>query len=83
MFSQSHPAAKGLINKVFPYYNDVLYVFGKWSGYGSTIKDLLIDVGSNVPESFNGFPIDDAHDLKIPTMYNQGLDMSSDELMST
>lgn len=57
--------------------------FGKRSGYGSTIKDLLIDVGSNMPESFNGFPIDDAHDLEIPTMYSQGLDMSSDELMST
>ncbi|KAA0033869.1 retrotransposon protein [Cucumis melo var. makuwa] len=38
LFNWSHPAAKGLINKSFPYYDDLSYVFGKDHATGARIE---------------------------------------------
>lgn len=53
MFSQSHPTSKGLLNKLFPYYNDLSYVFGKDRATGARSKTFA-DVRSNVLDGFDG-----------------------------
>ena len=82
MFAQSHPVVKSLHNKMSPYYDDLSYVFEKDQATGARLETFA-DVRSNVPGRFNDFSVDDAHDPKILTMYNQGLDMPPDELIGT
>ncbi|KAL0555944.1 hypothetical protein IC582_004447 [Cucumis melo] len=51
-------------------------VFNDW------IKSFA-DVGSNDPAGYDAFLADAAPDMDFPPMYNQGLNMSSDDLMGT
>uniref|UniRef100_A0A9I9DLI9 DUF8040 domain-containing protein n=1 Tax=Cucumis melo TaxID=3656 RepID=A0A9I9DLI9_CUCME len=77
---ESHPAAKDLLHKSFPYYDDLFYVFGKDRATRAR-SETFADVGSNVPNMFNGdVPLDDSHDQDIPMMYSQGVHMSPDEM---
>uniref|UniRef100_A0A9I9ED78 Retrotransposon protein n=1 Tax=Cucumis melo TaxID=3656 RepID=A0A9I9ED78_CUCME len=45
---RSHPAAKGLLNKPFPYYDELTYVFGHDRTTGR-FAETFADVGSNEP----------------------------------
>ncbi|KAL4026609.1 hypothetical protein IC575_015045 [Cucumis melo] len=45
---RSHPAAKGLLNKPFPYYDELTYVFGRDRATGR-FAETFADVGSNEP----------------------------------
>lgn len=56
MFLQSHPAAKGLLNKTFPYYDDMTYVFGKDRAMEGR-SETFAGVGSNVPWDSMVFPL--------------------------
>ncbi|KAA0065871.1 retrotransposon protein [Cucumis melo var. makuwa] len=49
-FRPGHPAAKGLLNKSFPQYDELSYVFGKVHATGAQAK-TFVDVGSNDPAS--------------------------------
>ena len=51
MFVQSHPAAKGLLHKSFPYYDDLSHVFDKDWTIGARLETFA-DVRSNVPNNF-------------------------------
>ncbi|TYK19767.1 retrotransposon protein [Cucumis melo var. makuwa] len=52
----SHPAAKGLLNKTFPYYDDMTYVFGKDRTMEGR-SETFAGVGSNVPWDSMVFPL--------------------------
>ena len=67
----SHPITKSLINKLFPYYDDLCYMFKKYCGTRAHTKTLS-DVGSNVPRGYEGFSTDDRSDMEIPMIYSQG-----------
>uniref|UniRef100_A0A9I9DDJ0 Retrotransposon protein n=1 Tax=Cucumis melo TaxID=3656 RepID=A0A9I9DDJ0_CUCME len=45
--------------------------------------ETFTDVGSNLPEGYEGFSADDGNDMEIPMMYSQGIDMLSDDIMGT
>lgn len=65
MFAQSHHATKGFLNKSFPYYDDMCYVFSKdWVARARS--ETFVDVKFNVSCGFDGVPLDDSHDLEIP-----------------
>uniref|UniRef100_A0A9I9DZH4 Retrotransposon protein n=1 Tax=Cucumis melo TaxID=3656 RepID=A0A9I9DZH4_CUCME len=44
----SHPAAKGLLNKHFSYYDELAYVFDRDRTTGR-FAEIFVDVGSNEP----------------------------------
>ncbi|KAL4038702.1 hypothetical protein IC575_002325 [Cucumis melo] len=58
---RSHPAAKGLLNKLFPYYGELTYVFGRDRTTGR-FTETFIDVGSNEPGEYNGFDMADGNE---------------------
>ncbi|KAA0066918.1 retrotransposon protein [Cucumis melo var. makuwa] len=80
--SNSHPMAKGLLNKLFPHYEELSYVFGKDRATRDRAKTFA-EVGSNDPAGYEAFAADTALDTDFKPMYSQGLNMSPDELMGT
>ncbi|XP_031744343.1 uncharacterized protein LOC116404989 [Cucumis sativus] len=76
---RSHPAAKGLLNKLFPYYDELAYVFGKDRAMG-THAETFADVGSNVPPGFEEFPPVDLNDMEFPSMSSHRFNMSQDDI---
>ncbi|KAL0553708.1 hypothetical protein IC582_007611 [Cucumis melo] len=79
---KSHPAAKGLLNKLFVHYDELSYVFGKDRSTGGRVESFA-DIGSNDPAGYDAFAADAAPDTDFPSMYSQGLNMSPDDLMGT
>uniref|UniRef100_A0A9I9E9G1 DUF8040 domain-containing protein n=1 Tax=Cucumis melo TaxID=3656 RepID=A0A9I9E9G1_CUCME len=79
---RSHPAAKGLLNKLFVHYDELSYVFGKDRSTGGRVESFA-DIGSNDPAGYDAFAADAAPDTDFPSMYSQGLNMSPDDLMGT
>ncbi|KAA0055062.1 retrotransposon protein [Cucumis melo var. makuwa] len=80
--ARSHPAAEGLLNKLFLHYDELSYVFGKDRATGGR-AETFADVGSNDPAGYEAFVADVASDMDFQSMYSQGLNMSPDELMGT
>ncbi|KAL4022851.1 hypothetical protein IC575_016597 [Cucumis melo] len=78
----SHLTAKGLLNKSFPYYDELSYVFGKDRATGGRAESFA-DVGSNNPAGYEPFTVDATPDTDFQPMYSQRLNMSPDELMGT
>ncbi|KAL4023283.1 hypothetical protein IC575_017035 [Cucumis melo] len=56
---KSHPAAKGLLNKSFPHYDELSYTFGKDHATGGSVESFT-DVGSNDPAGYEAFAADAA-----------------------
>ncbi|KAL0556028.1 hypothetical protein IC582_004533 [Cucumis melo] len=81
-WAKSHLTAEGLLNKLFLHYDELSYVFGKDRATGGR-ADTFADVGSNNPAGYEAFVADVASDMDFQSMYNQGLNMSPDELMGT
>ncbi|KAA0048374.1 retrotransposon protein [Cucumis melo var. makuwa] len=79
---RSHPAAKGLLNKSFPHYDELSYVFSKDHATGGRAESFA-DVGSNDPTGYDAFAANAASDTDFQPMYSRGLNMSPDELMGT
>ncbi|KAL0556773.1 hypothetical protein IC582_005289 [Cucumis melo] len=71
---RSHPAAKGLLNKPFPYYDELTYVFGRDRAMGR-FAETFTDVGSNEPGGYDRFDMGDGNE-EFPPVYNQGIDHS-------
>ncbi|TYK14144.1 retrotransposon protein [Cucumis melo var. makuwa] len=66
---------KGLLNKLCPYYDELAYVFRRDRATGRG-AETFADVKSNDPNGYEGFQLHDRNDIEIPTMYNQGFNMS-------
>ncbi|KAA0062744.1 retrotransposon protein [Cucumis melo var. makuwa] len=64
---RSHLAAKGLLNKPFPYYDERTYVFDRERTTGR-FAETFVNVGSN---------------KEFPPMYSQGIDMSQDDVRAS
>ncbi|KAA0036815.1 retrotransposon protein [Cucumis melo var. makuwa] len=65
---KSHLATKGLLNKPFPYYDKLTYVFGSDRAMGR-FAEMFADVGSNEPARYERFDIPDEN-KKFPSVYN-------------
>ncbi|KAA0064269.1 retrotransposon protein [Cucumis melo var. makuwa] len=79
---QSHPAAKGLLNKPFPYYDELTYVFGRDRATGR-FPETFADVGSNEPGGgYDRFDMGDGNE-DFPPVYSQGVDISQDNVRAS
>uniref|UniRef100_A0A9I9EJR0 Retrotransposon protein n=1 Tax=Cucumis melo TaxID=3656 RepID=A0A9I9EJR0_CUCME len=58
----SHPAAKGLLNKSFPYYDELSYMLGKNRATESQ-AETFTDVELNDPTGYEEFAADAAPDM--------------------
>uniref|UniRef100_A0A9I9CFF7 Retrotransposon protein n=1 Tax=Cucumis melo TaxID=3656 RepID=A0A9I9CFF7_CUCME len=74
-----HPVAKALLNKSFPYYDELAYVFKKDRATGRGVETFT-DIGSNDPSRYEGFQPPDGNDMEIPTIYSQGFNMSQEDV---
>ncbi|KAL0551355.1 hypothetical protein IC582_010441 [Cucumis melo] len=78
----SHPAAKGLLNKSFPYYDELTYVFGRDRATGR-FAETFADVGSNEPGGgYDRFDMGDGNE-DFPPVYSQGVDISQDDVRAS
>ncbi|KAL4032664.1 hypothetical protein IC575_005745 [Cucumis melo] len=78
----SHPAAKGLLNKPFPYYDELTYVFGRDRATGR-FAETFADVGSNEPGGgYDIFNMGDGNE-DFPPVYSQGVDISQDDVRAS
>ncbi|TYK04887.1 retrotransposon protein [Cucumis melo var. makuwa] len=59
---KSHPMAKSLLNKSFPHYDELSYVFGKDRATEAQ-GETFVDVGLNDPARYEAFAIDVAPDM--------------------
>ncbi|TYK20513.1 retrotransposon protein [Cucumis melo var. makuwa] len=75
---RSHPATKRLFNKLFPYYDELAYVFDHDKTTGRFVK-TFVDVGSNEPTEYKGFDMSDGNE-EFLSLYNQGTDMSQKDV---
>ncbi|KAL0541147.1 hypothetical protein IC582_021186 [Cucumis melo] len=78
---QSHPAAKGLLNKLFPYYDECTYVFGRDRATGRLAK-TFVDVGSNEPGGYDIFDMGDGNE-EFPIVYSQRIDLSQKDVRAS
>ncbi|KAA0040600.1 retrotransposon protein [Cucumis melo var. makuwa] len=78
---QSHPAAKGLLNKLFPYYDELTYVFGR-DRATSRFVETFADVGSNEPNGHDRFDMEDGNE-EFPPVYSQRIDLSQDDVRAS
>ncbi|KAL4032952.1 hypothetical protein IC575_006035 [Cucumis melo] len=79
---RSHPATKGLLNKSFPYYDELTYVFGRDRATGR-FAETFADVGSNEPgDEYDRFDIGDGNE-DFPPVYSQGVDISQDDVRAS
>ncbi|KAL0558898.1 hypothetical protein IC582_003481 [Cucumis melo] len=76
-----HPAAKGLLNKSFLYYDELTYVFSRDRATGWFAK-TFVDVKSNKPSGYEGYDMVDQNE-EFPSMYSQGIDMSQDDVRAS
>ena len=58
---QTHPAAKGLLNRSFLFYDELFYVFGKDRAIGARAKSFD-NVESNISFGFKDFAHVDLND---------------------
>ncbi|KAL4016994.1 hypothetical protein IC575_024665 [Cucumis melo] len=77
-----HPAAKRLLNKPFPYYDEVTYVFGHDRATGR-FDETFTNVGSNEPcGGYDRFDMGDGNE-DFPPVYSQGIDLSQDDVCAS
>uniref|UniRef100_A0A9I9DDU0 Retrotransposon protein n=1 Tax=Cucumis melo TaxID=3656 RepID=A0A9I9DDU0_CUCME len=69
-----YPTTKGLLNKPFPYYNELAYDFGRDRVMGC-FAETFTDVGSNEPTRYEGFDMSNGN-----AMYSQGIDVSQENV---
>uniref|UniRef100_A0A9I9EG29 Retrotransposon protein n=1 Tax=Cucumis melo TaxID=3656 RepID=A0A9I9EG29_CUCME len=66
----SHLATKGLLNRSFPHYDKLSYVFGKDRATGGR-AETFEDVRSNDPTGYATFRTDAVSDMEFQPMYSQ------------
>ncbi|KAA0047371.1 retrotransposon protein [Cucumis melo var. makuwa] len=76
---RSHPATKGLLNKPFPHYDELTYVFCRDRATGR-FAETFANVGSNEPGGgYDRFDMVDGNE-EFPPVYSQGIDLSQDDV---
>uniref|UniRef100_A0A9I9EGD5 Retrotransposon protein n=1 Tax=Cucumis melo TaxID=3656 RepID=A0A9I9EGD5_CUCME len=81
-WARSHPTAKGLLNKQFPYYDELTYVFGRDRATGR-FAETFANVGSNEPGGgYDRFDMGDGND-EFPPVYSQGIDLLQDDVRAS
>ncbi|KAA0032819.1 retrotransposon protein [Cucumis melo var. makuwa] len=78
---RSHPTTKGLLNKPFPYFDKLTYVFDRDKATGR-FAETFVDVGSNEPGGYNRFDMGDGNE-EFPPVYSQGIDLSQDDIRAS
>ncbi|KAA0041550.1 retrotransposon protein [Cucumis melo var. makuwa] len=78
---RSHPAAKGLLNKPFSYYDELTYVFDS-DRATDRFAETFVDMGSNEPDGYEGFDMADGNE-EFSSVYSQGIDMSQDDVRAS
>uniref|UniRef100_A0A9I9EDR4 Retrotransposon protein n=1 Tax=Cucumis melo TaxID=3656 RepID=A0A9I9EDR4_CUCME len=78
---RSHHAAKRLLNKPFPYYDELTYVFGR-DRATSRLAETFADVGSNEPDRYDRFDMGDGNE-ELPPVYSQGIDLSQNNVRAS
>ncbi|TYK08447.1 retrotransposon protein [Cucumis melo var. makuwa] len=68
---QSHPAAKGLLNRPFPYYDELTYVFGR-DRSTDRFAETFADVESNEPGGYDKFDMGDGNEEFPPVTGSSG-----------
>ncbi|KAL4035116.1 hypothetical protein IC575_003791 [Cucumis melo] len=81
-FMQSHPAAKGLLNKLFSYYDELAYVFRRDRATGQ-FAETFVDIESNELAGYEGFDMSNENDMEFPFMYSQRIVMSQDDVRAS
>uniref|UniRef100_A0A9I9DWQ9 Retrotransposon protein n=1 Tax=Cucumis melo TaxID=3656 RepID=A0A9I9DWQ9_CUCME len=61
----------------FPHYSELCYIFERDCVTGGRVETFT-NIGSNVPKGYKGFAADNGNDMEMPSIFNQGLDMSLD-----
>ena len=74
-----HPAAKGLLNKPFPYHDKLSYVFEKDKATRGR-AETFADVGLNMPSGYEEFVHVDLNDMKIILCPNHWFNMSPEDI---
>ncbi|KAA0055621.1 retrotransposon protein [Cucumis melo var. makuwa] len=78
----SHPAAKRLLNKPFPYYDELTYVFGR-NRATDRFAETFVNVGSNEPGGgYDRFDMGDGNE-EFPPVYSQGIDLSQNDVRAS
>ncbi|KAA0066248.1 retrotransposon protein [Cucumis melo var. makuwa] len=72
---------KELLNKPFPYYDELTYVFGRDRVTGRFVETFA-DMGSNEPGGYERFDTTDGNE-EFPSVYSQGIDMSQDDVRAS
>ena len=80
-FLQSHPTAKGLLNKLFPYYEKLSYVFDcdRTTGH---FAETFTDIRFNEPDGYEVFDMPNGNE-EFPSVYSQGIDMSQEDVRAS
>uniref|UniRef100_A0A9I9CVC0 Retrotransposon protein n=1 Tax=Cucumis melo TaxID=3656 RepID=A0A9I9CVC0_CUCME len=78
--SITHLACKGLLNKPFPHYDELSYVFEKDRTTGASVE-MFTDIGSNVPGESDGVQAEDGLDMEFPTMCSLRMNVSLEDRM--
>ncbi|KAL0537122.1 hypothetical protein IC582_026092 [Cucumis melo] len=67
---KSHPEAKGFLNKSFPHYDKLSYVFSKDRSTEGRTESTFADIGSNDPTGYEAFATNAAPDMDFQPMYS-------------
>ncbi|TYK02411.1 retrotransposon protein [Cucumis melo var. makuwa] len=73
----SHPIMKGLLNKPFPYYDELAYMFGCDRAMGR-FTETLADESKKLVR-YEGFDMPDGN-KEFPSTYSQGIHMSQEDV---
>ncbi|KAA0050379.1 retrotransposon protein [Cucumis melo var. makuwa] len=71
---------KGLLNKLFPHYDALSYVFGKDRATGDR-AETFEDIASNVPTDNDRVPAEDDMDTKFLAICSPRMNMSPEDMM--
>uniref|UniRef100_A0A9I9CTL0 Retrotransposon protein n=2 Tax=Cucumis melo TaxID=3656 RepID=A0A9I9CTL0_CUCME len=77
---RTHPTAKGFLNKPFPHYDTLSYVFGKYRATGAH-SETFADIVSNVSVDNNSALAEDGIDMEFPAMCSPRMNMSPEDMI--
>ncbi|KAA0036622.1 retrotransposon protein [Cucumis melo var. makuwa] len=79
--AELHHVVNRLLNKLFPYYNELAYAYG-CDRMTSCFVETFVDVGSNEPAGYEGFDMSDGNE-EFLSMYSQRIDISQDDVRAS
>lgn len=80
LFAQTHPIAKGLLNKYFLHYDALSYISEKDCTIGVCVE-TFVDIKSNVPSDNDEVREKDGLNMEFPTVCSSRMNMSLEDMM--